>query len=41
MREVMRYSGPWMLKKHPFLAIMHIFDGKREAPPLPKKERPG
>ncbi|MFC2144375.1 nitrous oxide-stimulated promoter family protein [Acidobacteriota bacterium] len=41
MREVMRYSGPRMLKNHPYLAIRHIFDGKREAPPLPKKERPG
>jgi hypothetical protein len=41
MREIMRYSGPRMLKNHPYLAIMHIFDGKREPAPLPKKERPG
>ena len=39
MREIMRYSGPRMLKNHPYLAIMHIFDGKREAPPLPEKPR--
>ena len=39
MREIMRYSGPRMLKNHPYLAIMHIFDGKRGAPPLPEKPR--
>ena len=32
MRQVMRYSGPRMLKKHAYLAIRHIFDGKRKAP---------
>ena len=37
MREVMRYSGPRMLKTHPYLAIMHIIDGRREAQPPPKK----
>jgi len=37
MRDVMRYSGPRMLKTHPYLAIRHIFDGKREAPSPPKK----
>jgi hypothetical protein len=39
MREVMRFSGPRMLKSHPYLAIRHIFDGRRKAPPLPKKAR--
>jgi len=39
LREVMRFSGPRMLKSHPYLAIRHIFDGGREAPPLPKKAR--
>ena len=38
MREIMRYSGPRILKTHPILAVMHIFDGKREAPP-PVKSR--
>jgi len=37
MREVMRFSGPRMLKNHPYLAVMHIFDGKREAQPKPGK----
>ena len=41
MREIMRYSGPRMLKNHPVLAIRHIFDGRREAPPLPKKADSG
>jgi hypothetical protein len=41
MREIMRYSGPRMLKNHPYLAIRHIFDGKREAQPLPKKADSG
>ena len=36
MREVMRYAGPRMLTTHPVLAVMHIFAGKREAPPLPR-----
>jgi len=37
MRVVMRFAGPRMLQTHPILAVMHIFDGKREAPPLSKK----
>ena len=41
MRVVMRHSGPRMLKTHPILAVMHIFDGRRGAPPLPNKDRPG
>ena len=28
IRIVMRFSGPKMLFKHPFLAIMHLFDEK-------------
>lgn len=39
MREVMRYAGPRMLKTHPVLALMHLFDEKREPPPSPKKPR--
>ncbi len=37
MREVMRYSGPRMFRKHPFLAIMHLIDARRPVPPLPKR----
>ena len=41
MREIMRYAGPRMLKTHPILAVMHIFDGRRKATPPPKKARSG
>ncbi len=40
MRErigvVMRYAGPRMVLRHPYLALMHVIDGRRKAP-----ERPG
>jgi len=32
VRAVMRYAGPRMLWKHPYLALMHILDGYRSAP---------
>jgi hypothetical protein len=34
IKQVMRYAGPRMLKRHPILAILHIIDGYRkvEAP---------
>jgi hypothetical protein len=35
MREVMRFAGPRMLARHPFLAIMHLIDDRRPAPELP------
>lgn len=28
VRQVMRYSGPRMLLRHPYLAVMHLIDGK-------------
>ncbi len=28
IREVMRYAGPRMLKKHPILAVRHLVDEK-------------
>ncbi len=28
VKEVMRYSGPRMLLRHPYLAIMHLIDEK-------------
>jgi len=42
MRErvqvVMRYAGPRMLLRHPFLALMHMADGRRKAPErLPRR----
>jgi len=36
VKDVMRYAGPRMLKRHPILAVRHLLDGRREAP-----ERPG
>ena len=38
MREVMRHSGPRMLLRHPVLAIRHLLDGRKKAPP--RKGRP-
>jgi len=29
IREVMRYSGPRMLLRHPVLAFLHLIDGRR------------
>jgi hypothetical protein len=30
VREVMRYSGPRMLTRHPVLAVAHLVDGRRK-----------
>jgi hypothetical protein len=32
IRAVMRFSGPRMLVRHPFLAFLHVLDGLRPAP---------
>jgi hypothetical protein len=37
VRETMRYAGPRMLLRHPYLAVMHIVDGRRPAPPRPNE----
>lgn len=29
VREVMRYSGPRMLRRHPVLAVAHLMDGRK------------
>jgi hypothetical protein len=31
VRQVMRYSGPRMLKTHPVRAVRHMIDGRRSA----------
>jgi hypothetical protein len=36
VRVVMRYAGPRMLWRHPFLAVAHVIDGRREPPDLPR-----
>jgi hypothetical protein len=35
-RVVMRHAGPRMLLNHPWLALAHVFDRKRPAPPKPR-----
>jgi len=30
IRQVMRFSGPRMLWRHPLLAVMHIIDGRKQ-----------
>ena len=32
VREVMRHSGPRMIKAHPVLAVAHLVDGRRKTP---------
>ncbi|RME45284.1 MAG: nitrous oxide-stimulated promoter family protein [Chloroflexi bacterium] len=40
VREVMRFSGPHMLYRHPILAFMHlVVDERRPAPDPPKARR--
>ena len=36
VKEVMRYAGPRMLWQHPVLAILHLMDGHKPVPPVPK-----
>lgn len=35
-RIMMRYAGPRMLWRHPLLALAHVIDGRRPAPPKPR-----
>ncbi len=35
IRQVMRYSGPRMLYRHPYLAVRHLIDGRRKRPVRP------
>lgn len=38
MREVMRYAGPKMLLRHPWLALAHLWkEHVRKRPPLPRR----
>jgi hypothetical protein len=36
VREMMRFAGPRMMLRHPYLALMHVVDGRRPAPPKPR-----
>jgi hypothetical protein len=35
-RVMMRYAGPRMMWRHPLLALAHVLDGQRPAPPKPR-----
>jgi Nitrous oxide-stimulated promoter len=35
VREVMRYAGPRMILRHPWLALMHVVDKRHVAPQKP------
>jgi len=37
-RKIMSYSGPRLLLHHPGLALCHIWDKRRKAPMLDKKQ---
>jgi len=38
IRDVMRFAGPHMIYRHPYLAFMHlVVDSRRAAPELPKR----
>lgn len=37
-RVMMRYAGPKMLWRHPWLAIAHLIDGHRAAPGKPRNK---
>ena len=39
VKDVMKKSGPKMIYKHPYFAIMHIVDSMRKAPDLPSRRR--
>lgn len=39
IREVMRYSGPRMVREHPVLAAGHLIDGRRKSPGDPVRHR--
>ncbi len=32
IRDVMRYSGPRLMRKHPILALLHVLDGFKKPP---------
>ncbi|MFI5181128.1 MAG: nitrous oxide-stimulated promoter family protein [Thermoanaerobaculia bacterium] len=40
VRVVMSYAGPRMIWRHPYLALMHVVDGRRKAPDRPRRPRP-
>lgn len=41
VKAVMRYAGPRMLLRHPYLAIRHWLDGRKDVPPMPPRGQRG
>jgi hypothetical protein len=41
VREVMRYAGPRMLRRHPILGVLHILDGFRKVELPARRSRAG
>lgn len=39
MKDVMRYAGPRMLRRHPLLALRHLWMERKGAPPWPPRRR--
>lgn len=39
VREVMRYAGPRMPRRHPWLALLHVLDKLRAVPHLARRAR--
>ncbi len=39
VRVVMMYAGPRMIWRHPYLALMHVVDGRRKASERPRRPR--
>ncbi|MEA3334387.1 MAG: nitrous oxide-stimulated promoter family protein [Chloroflexota bacterium] len=39
IREVMRFAGPRMIWRHPYLAMMHILDGRKKEAELPARAK--
>lgn len=39
IRDVMRFSGPRMVWRHPVLAAFHLVDGRRKAPARPGAQK--
>ena len=38
IREVMRFSGPRMIFRHPVMAVLHVIESKREKAEMEKKQ---
>ena len=40
IRVVMRYAGPRMLRRHPLMALQHLWDGRRKEPRRARTPKP-